>query len=155
MDEIPTVANGGVSEDLTSITWKLTPGLIWSDGTALTSADVKFTYEYCTHPEGGCAQGTKYEGVTSVETPDDLTIVVTFDKPTPNPYGPFVGNEAPIIQAAQFADCLGASAPECTDANFGPIGTGPFVVTDFKPNDVISYVANENYREEGLSLIHI
>jgi peptide/nickel transport system substrate-binding protein len=55
-DEIPTVENGGVSEDLTSITWKITPGILWSDGTPLTSADVVFTWEYCTHPEGGCAQ---------------------------------------------------------------------------------------------------
>ncbi len=147
VDEIPTVENGGVSADLTSITWKITPGIKWSDGTDFTSADVKFTYEYCTHPEGGCAQLTKFEGVTSVETPDDLTVVVTFDKATPNPYGPFVGGESPIIQAAQFADCLGAKAPECTDANFGPIGTGPFVVTDFRPNDVIQMEANPNYRD--------
>ena len=40
VDEVPTVANGGVSEDLTSITWKISPGLKWSDGTAFTSADV-------------------------------------------------------------------------------------------------------------------
>jgi peptide/nickel transport system substrate-binding protein len=45
VDEIPTVGNGGVSEDLTSITWKLSEGITWSDGSALTSADVKFTYE--------------------------------------------------------------------------------------------------------------
>ena len=149
VDEVPTVGNGGVSEDLTQITWKIRPGLTWSDGTAFTSADVKFTYEYCTHPEGGCAQLTKFEGVQSVDTPDDLTVVVTFSQPTPNPYGPFVGNESPIIQAAQFAECLGAKAPECTDANFYPVGTGPFTVTDFKPNDVITLAANENYREEG------
>ena len=31
--EIPTVDNGGVAEDLNSITWKLKPGLLWSDGT--------------------------------------------------------------------------------------------------------------------------
>jgi len=147
VDEIPTVGNGGVNEDLTQITWKITPGILWSDGTPLTSADAKFTYEYCTHPEGGCAQATKFNGVTSVETPDDLTVVVNFDKPTPNPYGPFVGGESPIIQAAQFADCMGARAPECTDANFGPIGTGPFVVDEFKPNDVITMSANPNYRD--------
>ncbi len=147
VESIPTVENGGVSEDLTQITWNITPGILWSDGTAFTSADVKFTHEYCTHPEGGCAQLTKFEGVVSVETPDDLTVVVTFDKPTPNPYGPFVGGESPIIQAAQFADCLGAKAPECTEANFNPIGTGPFVVTEFKPNDVITMVANDNYRD--------
>ena len=149
VDEVPTVGNGGVSADLTSITWKITPGIVWSDGTAFTSADAKFTYEYCTHPEGGCAQLTKFEGVESVETPDDLTVIVNFSAPQPNPYGPFVGGTVPIIQAAQFADCLGAAAPNCTEENFNPIGTGPFVVTDFKPNDVITMAANENYREEG------
>ncbi|MEJ5216614.1 peptide ABC transporter substrate-binding protein [Cognatishimia sp. D5M38] len=145
--EIPTTGNGGVSSDLTSITWNITPGLKWSDGSDFTSADVKFTYDYCTHPEGGCAQVTKFEGVSSVETPDATTVVVNFAAPTPNPYGPFVGGESPIIQAAQFADCLGAKAPECTDANFGPIGTGPFVVTEFRPNDVITMEANPNYRD--------
>ncbi len=149
VDEIPTVSNGGVSEDLTQITWKITPGLTWSDSSAFTSADVAFTYEYCTHPEGGCAQLTKFEGVTSVETPDDLTVVVTFGAPTPNPYGPFVGGESPILQAAQFADCLGAAASTCTEQNFNPIGTGPFIVTDFRTNDVIQLVANDNFRHEG------
>ncbi|WP_370304483.1 peptide ABC transporter substrate-binding protein [Pseudooceanicola sp.] len=147
VEEIPTVENGGVSEDLTTITWKITPGLMWSDGTAFTSADVKFTYDYCTHPEGGCAQVTKFEGVESVETPDDLTVVVNFSEPTPFPYGPFVGGESPIIQAAQFADCMGAKAPECTEQNFNPIGTGPFVVDEFRPNDVITMSANPNFRD--------
>ncbi|WP_300583735.1 peptide ABC transporter substrate-binding protein [Marivita sp.] len=147
VEEIPTVANGGVSEDLTKITWKITPGLLWSDGTPFTSADVAFTHEYCTHPEGGCAQQTKFNGVTSVETPDDLTVIVNFDGPTPNPYGPFVGGESPILQKAQFANCLGAAASTCTDQNFNPIGTGPFVVDEFKPNDVITMSANPNYRD--------
>ncbi|AUR07227.1 peptide ABC transporter substrate-binding protein [Phaeobacter inhibens] len=147
VEEIPTVDNGGVSEDLTSITWKIKPGLLWSDGTPFTSKDVKFTADYCMHPEGGCAQVTKFEGVTNVEAIDDLTVKVTFDKPTPFPYGPFVGGESPIIQAAQFADCVGAKAPECTTANFAPIGTGPFVVDEFKPNDVITMSANTNYRD--------
>ena len=147
VDEVPTIENGGVSEDLTSITWKITPGITWSDGTPFTSADVKFTYEYCTDPEGGCAQATKYEGVESVDTPDDLTVVVNFAGPTPNPYGPFVGGEAPILQAAQFADCVGAAASTCSEENFNPIGTGPFVVTDFRPNDVIQMVANDMYRD--------
>tara|TARA_R110002033_G_scaffold97917_2_gene146339 strand:+ start:1122 stop:2843 length:1722 start_codon:yes stop_codon:yes gene_type:complete len=147
--EVPTVANGGVSEDLTTITWKIKEGLKWSDGTPVTSADVKFTAEYCMHPEGGCAQGAFFDGVENVEAVDDLTVKVTFNQPKPNPYGPFVGGQSPIIQAAQFADCLGAKAPECTEANYNPIGTGPFTVADFKPNDVIQYEANENYREEG------
>ncbi len=146
-EAIPTVGNGGVSEDLTSITWKIKAGMMWSDGSPVTSADAVFTAEYCMHPEGGCAQASKFEGVQSVEAIDDLTVKVTFTGPKPNPYGPFAGAQSPIIQAAQFADCLGAKAPECTDANFMPIGTGPFVVTDFRTNDVIQMSANENYRD--------
>ncbi|CUH63888.1 Glutathione-binding protein GsiB precursor [Thalassovita autumnalis] len=146
-EEIPTLENGGVSEDLKTITWKLKSGLKWSDGSAVTSADVKFTADYCMHPEGGCAQLAKFEGVESVDVIDDLTVKVTFGEAKPNPYGPFMGGQSPIIQAAQFADCMGAKAPECTTANFGPIGTGPFVVTEFKPNDVISMEANQNYRD--------
>jgi len=145
--EIPTVANGGVSEDLTTITWKIKEGLLWSDGTPFTSADVKFTADYCMNPEGGCAQLAKFEGVSSVEAIDDLTVKVTFSEPKPNPYGPFMGGQSPILQAAQFANCTGARAPECTTENFNPVGTGPFTVTEFRPNDVITMAANPNFRE--------
>ncbi|MFW2542615.1 peptide ABC transporter substrate-binding protein [Primorskyibacter sp. 2E107] len=147
VEDIPTVDNGGVSEDLTQITWKITPGLTWSDGSAFTSADVLFTYDYCTHPEGGCAQATKFEGVKTVEAPDDLTVRITFDSPTPNPYLPFVGAESPILQKAQFESCLGGAASSCTDQNFGPIGTGPYKVDSFKTNDVVTYSINDNYRD--------
>ncbi len=105
--ELPTVENGGVSEDLTTITWKLRPGIKWSDGSDFTAKDVVFTAEYCMHPEGGCQQETKFSDVTSVEALDDLTVKVTFGKPKPFPYLPFVGQESPIIQAAQFATMPG------------------------------------------------
>lgn len=147
--EIPTVENGGISEDLTSITWKLKPGVMWSDGTPFTAEDVVFTWEYCTDPEGGCAQAQYFDNVTNVEAVDPETVKITFNVPKPYPYTAFVGSESPVIQKAQFADCKGAKAPTCTAANFGPIGTGPFVVDDFRPNDVISYSANPNFREEG------
>ncbi len=147
VSEIPTVSNGGVSEDLTSITWKIKPGIVWSDGSPFTANDVKFTGDYCMNPEGGCAQTSKFDGVQSIDVIDDLTVKVTFDKPTPFPYGPFVGASVPIIQAAQFANCTGAKAPECTEENFNPIGTGPFRVTEFRPNDVITMEANPNYRD--------
>ena len=146
-ESIPTVENGGVSEDLKTITWKIKPGIKWSDGTPFTSADPVFTANYCMDPNGGCAQLSKFDGIESVEAPDDMTVVITFADPTPFPYGPFVGVESPIIQAAQFADCVGEKAPGCTEQNFNPIGTGPFTVTDFRPNDVITFAANDNYRD--------
>ena len=98
-------------------------------------------------PAGGCAQLNKLADVENVEALDDHTVKVTFGVPKPFPYGPFVGSEQPIIQKAQFADCMGAKAPECTEQNFGPIGTGPFRVTEFKANDVISMEANPMYRD--------
>lgn len=145
--EIPSVENGGISEDLTTITWKITPGLLWSDGTPVTAADAVFSYEYCTHPEGGCSQAARYEGIEKVEALDDLTVKITWTAPKPNPFTAFVGSTSPILQAAQFANCLGTAAPTCTEQNFRPIGTGPFMVTDFKVNDVVELAANPNYRD--------
>lgn len=48
--EIPTKENGGISSDMTKITWKLRPGVEWSDGSAMTANDAIFTWKYCTAP---------------------------------------------------------------------------------------------------------
>ncbi|MCY4464421.1 MAG: peptide ABC transporter substrate-binding protein [Chloroflexi bacterium] len=146
---IPTLENGGVSEDLTTITWKLKDGLIWSDGSPVTIDDLIFTWQYCTHPEGGCSTKHFYNDVVSMEDIGGNQIKITFGVPKPNPYDPFVSQNAPILNAAQFADCMGANMSACTDQNFAPIGTGPFMVDEFRPNDVVTYTANPNYREEG------
>ncbi len=145
--EIPSIENGGISEDLTTITWKITPGLLWSDGTPVTAADAVFSYQYCTDPAGGCAQAARYEGIEKVEAVDEMTVKITWTAPKPNPFTAFVGATSPILQAAQFANCLGTAAPTCTEQNFKPIGTGPFMVTDFKVNDVVELAANPNYRD--------
>ncbi|MEO0751353.1 MAG: peptide ABC transporter substrate-binding protein, partial [Pseudomonadota bacterium] len=147
VNEVPTLENGGVAADQTSITWVLSEGILWSDGTPLTSGDVKFSWEYCTAEGGGCAKIDKYKGISAIETPDDHTVIVRFDGPKPFPYDAFVGATAPILQAAQFAECLGPRAPECAAENFAPIGTGPFVVEEFRPNDVAVFAANPNYRD--------
>jgi len=149
VEEIPTVENGGVSEDLTQITWKITPGITWSDGTPLTADDVIFTWQYCTDEATGCSYLEKFDDIVSIEAPDPNTVVITFGVPKPFPYNAFVGQESSILQKAQFEGCVGVAAQGCTDQNFNPIGTGPYVVEEFRANDVITFVANENYREEG------
>lgn len=147
--EIPTRENGGVAEDLTSITWTLKPQVVFSDGTPLTAHDVVFTGEYCLNEQAGCNPVNSFSDVESLEALDDLTVRINFRVSKPHPYGPFVGSTVPVLQKAQFADCLGLKAQECTEQNFGPIGTGPFVVAEFRANDTVSYHANENYREAG------
>jgi peptide/nickel transport system substrate-binding protein len=99
------------------------------------------------HPEGGCAQGSKFASVDKVEAIDDLTVKVTFKGPQPNPFTAFVGYQSPILQKAQFENCLGAAAPTCTEQNSFPIGTGPFRVTGFSVNDTVQLEANPNYRD--------
>ncbi|MCE2473674.1 MAG: peptide ABC transporter substrate-binding protein, partial [Anaerolineae bacterium] len=135
---IPTLENGGVSEDLTTITWKLKDGVVWSDGSPLTVDDLIFTWEYCTHEEGGCSTKHFYNDVVSMEDIGGNQIKITFGVAKPNPYDPFVSQSAPILQQAQFADCMGANMSACTDQNFAPIGTGPFMVDEFRPNDVVT-----------------
>jgi peptide/nickel transport system substrate-binding protein len=145
--EIPTVENGGIAADFKSVTWKLIPGLLWSDGTPVTADDVVFTAQYCMDPAGGCAQGAKFASVASVEAVDPQTVKVNFKDAQPNPFTAFIAGQSPILQKAQFAACLGAAAPTCTDQNNMPIGTGPFRVTGFTVNDTVTMEANPNYRD--------
>ncbi len=148
-ESIPTLENGGVSEDLTTITWKVREDVVWSDGSPLTLDDFIFTWQYCTHEEGGCSSTQFFEDVVAMEDIGDNQLKITFGVPKPYPYNPFVSQSSVVLNSQQFADCMGANMAACTDQNFGPIGTGPFMVEEFRPNDVVTYVANPNYREEG------
>lgn len=144
--EVPTVANGGFSADFKTITYKLKKGVKWSDGSAFTAQDVVFTYEYCTGIKG-CAKSNTFTTVDKMLAVDPLTVRINFKTPKPYPYDVLNGFTTPILQKAQFKDCLGDKAPSCTQQNFNPIGTGPFMVKEFRPNDVIQMVANPHFRD--------
>ena len=76
--EIPTQANGDVSADGTVVTWKLKPGVTWSDGQPFTSADVVFTYQMIMDPANPVPNRSDYTVMDSVVAPDDATVVVTY-----------------------------------------------------------------------------
>lgn len=143
---IPTLANQGISADRTRITWTLREDVVWSDGSPFTAGDVVFTWRYCTAPEAGCVRAKNFANVVSVDAVDDRNVTITFDGPTSFPYSLFVSYFGPILQASQFADCLGAAAAGCTDANERPLGTGPYTVVDFSANDSVRYEFNPLYR---------
>ena len=134
---------------MTTITWKVKDGVTWSDGSPLTIDDFIFTWQYCTHEEGGCSSAQFFEDVDSMEDIGGNQLKITFGVAKPYPYNPFVSQSSIVLNAAQFADCMGANMSACTEQNFAPIGTGPYMVDEFRPNDVVTYVANPNYREEG------
>ena len=144
--EIPTVENGGVAEDSMSITWELREGLKWSDGSALTAHDAVFTWLYCTDEDTGCLGKDAFSGIASVEAIDDLTIEIRFDAPAPYPYNAFVSSSMPVISRAQFADCIGAAARTCDAQNTTPLGSGPYRIVEFTPNDQATYEPNPFFR---------
>lgn len=146
--EIPTIANGGVSADGLSITWKLKEGVKWSDGSDLTAADLVFTWRYCSDEATGCTSEDAFSELASVEALDDHTVKISFEEPRSYPYVAFVGAGSPVISAAQFADCVGAAATGCDEQNTAPLGTGPYRITSFTADKEAVYERNPHYRGE-------
>ena len=144
--DIPTLANGGLSGDLVSITWTLREGLKWSDGSDVTADDVVFTWRYCVDEATGCTAHSAFTGIASVEAVDELTVRITFEAPTTYPYNAFVSAGSPILSSTQFAGCIGAAATSCEEQNTAPLGTGPYRITEFMPNERAEYERNPHYR---------
>ena len=140
--ELPTIDNGGVSADLKTITWKLKPGVLWSDGQPFTSDDVKFSWEAARDAANGSAIASQYAQITDVQTPDPLTAVVTYST-----FNAGYLHQFPFILPRHAA---GDPASMQTWAfNRAPIGTGPFKLTEWSSGEYLQLSKNENYREEG------
>ena len=138
--EVPSVANGGVSEDGLTITYKLKKDVKWSDGQPFTAADVKFTWEALVNPKNLVKSRSGYELIESVETPDDHTAVVKYKEY----YAPYLTRFAPVLPK----HILG-NLDNMNDAPYNrmPVGTGPFRVTEWVSGDHITMEKNPNYRE--------
>src|SRR5574341_2440339 len=78
--EIPSVANGGVSADGLTVTWKLKPCIFWSDGQPITSKDFAFTFKASMDPANAPVSRSGWDKITAVDTPDDQTAVIHFSK---------------------------------------------------------------------------
>jgi ABC-type transport system substrate-binding protein len=76
--QAPSLENGGITPDGLGYTFKLRPGVKWSDGTPFTSADVKFTYEVLTMPGVDVRGRVGWDQITQVDTPDETTITFKF-----------------------------------------------------------------------------
>jgi len=142
--EIPSTQNGELAADGTSVTWKLKDGVVWSDGQPFTADDVVFTWKWEMDPKNGGTNVTHYDLIKDAVAVDPTTVKITFNAATPVWYLPFVGSEGAVLPQHILKDC--PVVAQCA-FNQKPIGTGPFVVTDFAPGDHVSYVANDKFRE--------
>ncbi len=141
--EIPTVENGGLSEEGTSVIWKLKQGVKWHDGQPFTADDCVFNWEYAADPATAATTIGTYQDI-KVTKVDDHTIRVEFKKPTPFWADAFVGVNGMIIPKHLFEPYKGAKSREAP-ANLAPVGTGAYLFVDFKPGDLVQGKLNPNY----------
>jgi ABC-type transport system substrate-binding protein len=80
---LPTRANGGISADGRTITYKLRRGVRWHDGAPFTSRDVVFTQHAAVNPRNNITARDPYRSVAAIDAPDDFTVVVRNGSPVP------------------------------------------------------------------------
>lgn len=118
------------NEDLTVWTAKITPGITFSDGTALDAAAVAANYTFRADP-ANCRCATKWAEIAVAAT-DSTT--VTFTTKAPNAHLP----ETDFGEALVAPSTLVPGA----DRDRAPIGSGPFTLTD---RDSLSFTKNADY----------
>ncbi|MGZ6725829.1 MAG: ABC transporter substrate-binding protein [Gaiellaceae bacterium] len=147
VQSIPKPTNGGKTW-----TFKLRPGIKFSNGQTLTGADVKATFERLFKIGDSPNAGTWYNviqgGDACVKTPASCDLskgivvkgdTVTFHLTTADP-------EWLDKLAVPFAFILPASTPT-KNVNIPPPGTGPYMWAQYKPNKQIKLVRNPNFKE--------
>jgi len=145
-EEIPTEENGLVvrNEDGTvTMTWPLQEDVRWHDGEPFTSADVCFTWRFVSSPGSQVYNRHEYLGIQGCETPDDHTVVFTWD----GVYAYYQG----LFEAMLPEHILGEMSAE-EIVNFTPynrgealVGTGPFRFAEWRAGEYIRVVRNEDY----------
>ncbi|MEV0157841.1 ABC transporter substrate-binding protein [Micromonospora sp. NPDC050686] len=132
----PALATGWkTSDDQLTWTFTLREGVKFSDGSPLTSQDVKYSFDRIIGEKLNNAY--RFASVKSVTAPDPATVVVTLNAPTPNllaNLGGFKG--VAIVQKSNITS--GAVKTK-------PVGSGPFAVSAYTSGDSIKLVRNDNY----------
>lgn len=136
-----------VSEDRRSVTFTLAPDMKWSDGEPITSEDVKYSLE--TLGEEGDLFSSYTSNVTSIEAPDDETVVINTKKPDAR----IVGGLFVYILPEHV---WGKESIEDLTTTYKPpiplVGSGPYVVTEFERGRIIRMERNPNFRGEEPSI---
>ncbi len=144
-DIVPDLADSWAwSTDNKTLTFKLHQGVQWHDGKPFTSADVKCTFDMLMgkSPQKLRQNPRKswYEQVEEVTTNGDYEASFHLKRPQPALLALLASGYSPIYP------CHVSPAEMRTH----PIGTGPFKFVEFKINESIKLVRNENYFKKGL-----
>lgn len=145
VEQVPTVENGLLAADSSSVTYTLKSGVTWSDGTPFTAEDVRFTWSWITDPANGATSSDIYSAITNAEVIDELTIRLDFGGPQPAWYIPFSGSWWGAVYPRHILE--GTDDDRYAQFLLNPTGTGPYRLEAFSPGDQVVYVANEAYRD--------
>jgi peptide/nickel transport system substrate-binding protein len=153
--EVPSEANGGVTDGGQTITVKLNPSATWSDGTPLTAEDFVFTYEMIINEKNTVATTYPYkEEIASVEAPDAQTLVIRFNEPfAPWLTSVFAGSSTstPVLPKHILQPVFEAEGSiDAAEWNRAPsVGVGPFVFAEWESGSHLRFTRNENWFGEA------
>lgn len=119
-----------ISNDRRTYTFKLRQNVLFHDGSPLTSADVKASYERIIHPPEGVlsVRQADYAAITSIDTPDPVTVVFHLQWP----------DAAMLANFASPWNCIYSAAKLKDDPLFPKthvLGSGPFVFVEHVKGD--------------------
>lgn len=143
-----------VSPDGTVYTFKLRSGVKFHNGQTMTSADVKWSIERACNPKIQSTVADAYMGdiiglkdvvdgkateIKGIETPDPNTVIIRIDKPRPYWLGKFTYLSSAILPKGGVPADAAITKPE------EMVGTGPFKVTEFVPQQLVRLEAFADY----------
>lgn len=127
-----------VSDDGLVYTYKIRDGVTFHDGQPLTAEDVVFTYYLYQNTEGYPWMGDYTYYFENMEATENNEVVITLSEAIPN-----------IDAQLVFLYVLPKHIWENEDAlefeNFAMIGSGPFKMVEYKPNEFVHLARNEDY----------
>jgi len=145
--EVPTLANGGARIEgegagrRLRVTYSLRDGLVWQDGTPLTSADVAFAFELQRTPEFPLIDRSLVSKVDEVRTPDPLTAEFIFKPGAFDPDFARVGEPYPKHLWSGIAPAQLLKSEHATK----PVHAGPYKLKEARPNEHVIFEANPRY----------
>jgi len=141
LSPVPGVAESWeVSDDRKTVTFKLDPDKVWSDGEPVTSADVKYSLEVL-GGEGDIFSGYT-DNITKIETPDDETVVIETSKPDARIVGGLFVYIIPehVYGEVPVKELSGSFQPELP-----LVGSGPYVVSEYERGRIIRMEKNPEW----------
>lgn len=141
---IPDLATWDTSKDGLTYTFHLKDAN-WSDGTPITSKDVKFVYDAINSDKVQSPHKAAVGAIAKLETPDDKTVVATLSKPDCTVFGTLGGFAAiqPLpshLFKADFSDFM--TNPWNTTAT---VTSGEYTVEERKAGEFVRLKASPTY----------